>query len=262
LETAENSTLPSRDVRLVVSDHAGALYSAVMGDLHETLRPQRYFEIGVAQGHTLAIARCESLAVDPAYAISTDVFGQKPVCHLYRATSDEFFARHSPGKILGGPIDLAFLDGMHQYEFLLRDFINTERCCERSSVIVLHDCIPTDVYMARRDPNDRTDELRYPHKDWWAGDVWKALLILRRYRPDLRIHCLDAPPTGLVVITNLDPHSRVLAENYEAAVEQVEGVTLADYGVAKFHADIGLRSTASIWRIGDGSKRLSPGFCL
>ena len=160
-------------------DHAGSHYLAVIGHLHAALKPQRYFEIGVLHGVTLAIAQCEALAVDPAYTITSDVFGQKPACHLYRETSDAFFAKHSPLTVMGGPIDLAFLDGMHHYEFLLRDFINTERFCKRNSVIVMHDCIPTDAYVARRDVNEAPDGTSSAHKEWWAGDVWKTLLILR-----------------------------------------------------------------------------------
>lgn len=249
-----------RDERLALPDHTGSSYAAVIGDLHDALKPQRYFEIGVQHGATLAIARCASLGVDPAYAISSNVFGQKPACHLYRQTSDEFFANNNVLRIMGGPIDLAFLDGMHQYEFLLRDFINTERYCEQSSVIALHDCIPTDVHVARRDPAEGTNEAVSAHKDWWAGDVWKTLLILRKYRPDLRIHCLDAPPTGLILVTRLDRHSQVLAESYDAAVREFETVSLAVYGVGRFHADIGVRPTESLWQSGSEPKRLCPGF--
>ena len=65
-----------------------------------------------------------------------------------------------------------------------------------------------------------------------------------------------------MVVTNLDPRSQVLADHYEAAVTKFERLSLIDYGVAKFHADIDLRPTASIWVSGDGPKRLIPGFSL
>jgi hypothetical protein len=246
--------------KLVAPDHAGSWYASVLADLHEALSPQRYFEIGTLHGNTLTLAQCESLAVDPNFAIGSDVFGKKPACHLYQKTSDDFFAQYNPLQILGAAIDLAFLDGMHVYDFLLRDFMNTEKYCDRASVITMHDCIPTDIHVARHEFSDQTHAALSPHDDWWAGDVWKTLLILRKYRPDLRIFCLDAPPTGLVVVTNLDRHSRVLAENYDAAIKEFESLSLADYGVARFHAEIGLRSTASIWETGEGQKQLIPGF--
>ena len=41
---------------------------------------------------------------------------------LFPQTSDEFFARNDVGAELGGlPVDLAFIDGMHHFEFALRD---------------------------------------------------------------------------------------------------------------------------------------------
>ena len=53
--------------------------------------------------------------------------GTKPICAIYRATSDDYFARFNPQAALGATVELAFLDGMHLCEFLLRDFLNVER---------------------------------------------------------------------------------------------------------------------------------------
>jgi hypothetical protein len=72
------------------------------------------------------------------------------------------------------------------------------------------------------------------HPEWWAGDVWKVLAILRRYRPDLTITTFDAAPTGLVAVSNLDPESTVLAEHYTALVEEFSGQTIAERGVELF----------------------------
>jgi hypothetical protein len=40
--------------------------------------------------------------------------------------------------------------------------------------------------------------------------VWKLVVCLKRFRPDLDIHTIGCAPTGLAVIRNLDPASRVL----------------------------------------------------
>jgi len=53
--------------------------------------------------------------------------------------------------------------------------------------------------------------------------------ILKRYRPDLRIVGYTAPPTGLVLVTNLDPSSRILISDYAEAVESVRSTTGIDY---------------------------------
>ncbi|HEY5300648.1 MAG TPA: hypothetical protein VIJ55_08235 [Acetobacteraceae bacterium] len=113
----------------LMPDHVGELYTWALKELHDQLRPDTYFEIGTATGDTLALADCTSIAVDPAFRVARDVVGKKPACCLFQLTSDEFFARHDLGGLLGKPVSMAFLDGMHHFEFLLRDFINTEKHC-------------------------------------------------------------------------------------------------------------------------------------
>jgi len=120
----------------------GKNYVHLLTDLHTSLKPERYLEIGVLAGATLALSSCATIAVDPKFRIKTNALGDKPVCHFHQQTSDAFFEEQNPTEILGGPIDLAFLDGMHWFEFLLRDFINTERHCAPGSAIVMHDCLP------------------------------------------------------------------------------------------------------------------------
>ena len=68
---------------------------------------------------------------------------------------------------------------------------------------MLHDCLPVDAHMARRDPRDRSGAAQALYPGAWAGDTWKALWILQRYRPDLRIFAFNAPPSGLVVVASI-----------------------------------------------------------
>lgn len=206
--------------------HAGLGYLQVLERLHRGLRPRTYLEIGTATGTSLAFADCASLAVDPGFTLDQEVIGAKPRCLFFQEDSDGFFAREDLAALLGRPVDLAFLDGMHEFEFLLRDFMGAERAATADSVIVMHDCLPTDSHVARRDPADLRHEALAPHPGWWAGDVWKAVAILQASRPDLTIRAVDAPPTGLIVVTDLDPASTVLRDGYLAAVEAWANVEL------------------------------------
>ena len=102
--------------------------------LHEIYRPRTYFEIGVNTGQSLSLSRAPTVAVDPAFFVTAEIDCD---LHLVRATSDAFFARTVPfDHLRGTPVDLAFIDGMHLFEFALRDFINTERFIRWTSVIV------------------------------------------------------------------------------------------------------------------------------
>lgn len=224
-----------------IPDLDGPDYRSILERLHASLTPRRYLEIGVSNGDSLALASGIAIGIDPDLSAARHWSRGKTACLMFQMTSDDFFAQYSATQLAGGPIDLAFLDGLHYFEFLLRDFINTEKVCAPGSTIVLHDCVPTDAGVAER-ANDPA--LRPRHPDWWAGDVWKLLPILRRHRPDLRIDVLDAAPTGLVVIRKLDPTSRVLEARYDAIDAEWRPVTLARYGVMNFLSQAGLRSAA------------------
>ena len=196
---------------MTVSDHHGADHYVVLQRLHEWYRPERYLEIGTLDGASLRYATCPVIAIDPEFRIEdASIMTNKPECHLYQQTSDDFFARDDIAVILRQPVDLAFLDGMHLCEFLLRDFINTERYCRPDSVIVLHDCLPVERPMTERD-RDKAINILPNHNGWWTGDVWRTALALKRFRPDLQISAFDSPPTGLITVTGLNPQSRLLA---------------------------------------------------
>lgn len=206
----------------------GLRYLSFLGLLSEARAPRTYFEIGTSVGNSLALVNCASVSVDPNYRVSQNVIGKKPVLMSFQMTSDDFFAQHDLGKLFPGvgAVDFAFLDGMHHFEFLFRDFINTEKHCHAGSVVVLHDCLPIRPFSARRldgKKRDLAQDTRRPVGDsggGWTGDVWKVLRILQENRPDLTIHVFDCPPSSLVVITGCDPANKVLSDRYDSLVER------------------------------------------
>lgn len=221
-----------------VADLDGQHYIQYLDAFHHQMKPRTYLEIGTRAGDSLALSNCASVAIDPAFMISGDVIGGKPICLFFQKTSDEFFQNFDPMKLLGGSLDLAFLDGLHLFEYLLRDFTNTERHCRPDSVIVMHDCIPSDVYMAERHDDPVRRREMGSKQDWWTGDVWKLAPILRRWRPDISLIALDCVPTGLLLATDLDPNSTVLANCYDEILAELVDTDLAGYGLQRFHADL------------------------
>jgi hypothetical protein len=217
--------------------HKGMHYLDVISSINTVLKPGNYLEIGTHDGASLRRISCTSIAIDPKFVIDSDVIGTKPACFSFQMTSDAFFEKHDPKSLLGGPVKLAFLDGMHRFEFLLRDFINVERHCVPNSLIMLHDCFPLNLAMTERiyNPKTRPGIERVKSKEdykrpafWWTGDVWKVLWILQKYRPEIiRIH-LDAAPTGLSLLTGLDPQSTVLADNFFHIVHEYGAMALSD----------------------------------
>lgn len=230
----------------MLPDLKGERYHTTLARLHTALKPRSYFEIGTRGGASLILSRCASVAVDPQFGIKdATCILNKPSCALFQQTSDEFFATHNLADMFGAPVDLAFLDGMHKAEFLLRDFMNTEKSCHRNSVVILHDCIPTEIPMTGREGISGTSEA--PHRrGWWTGDVWRTLWALKRFRPDLSITALDAKPTGLILVTNLDPQSTRLDDSYAAIAHAMLEKTLAEIGLDNWQQYIGVESTAHL----------------
>ena len=174
--------------------------------LHQQLQPRTYLEIGVFTGSSLGLSRTRSIGVDPGYTITKEIQCE---VQLHRTTSDEFFSRPDPVAFFDGvPIDLAFIDGMHLAEFALRDFMNVEKHMSPAGVVLLDDMLPRNSLEAARDRRTAA----------WAGDVFKVADILRTYRPDLTIIPVNTSPTGTVLVLGLDPTSRVLDDNYDAAL--------------------------------------------
>jgi hypothetical protein len=178
--------------------------------LHQRLAPRTYLEIGVASGHSLALSGCPSIGIDPAFNVEEQLIAPTS---LLRCTSDEYFAalpaenRTPFGEL---PIDLAYIDGMHHFEYALRDFIALERYCSPSSVIAFDDVLPRNVDEAARE----TD--RFP----WTGDVFRIQFALAVHRPDLRLVCVNTEPSGTLLVANLDPHNTTLAQNIDEIVRE------------------------------------------
>ncbi len=178
----------------------GRPITAVLRWIHEILKPTNYVEIGVQQGVSLlqALADTRCIGIDPEPSIEE----QHPNATIYELTSDEFFARYDLGNLLGGSVELAFIDGLHLFEQVLRDFVNLERQSAAGTVILLHDCIPFDEMTASR---ERTTY-------FYCGDVWKAAMALRHRRPELEMVTVPTAPTGLCLVRGLDSGNRQFEE--------------------------------------------------
>jgi hypothetical protein len=181
----------------------------LLSEIHERYRPRSYLEIGVNNGGSLALSRTRTIAIDPAYDITAEVCCD---LQLARTTSDEFFAQNGALAHFGrGPIDLAFIDGLHLCEYALRDFVNVERRALWTSVIVFDDVLPRNV----REPSRERGGMAA-----WTGDVFKLSTILAVYRPDLLLLHVDTSPTGVLIVLGADPDSRVLESRYDEIVAE------------------------------------------
>ncbi len=118
-----------------------------------------YLEIGCDDDHAFSQIKLEDkIGVDP---ISGGNF---------RGTSDEFFLQNSR------KFDCIFIDGLHEYDQVYMDVLNSLDNLNENGIILLHDCLPKSM-----------SQQAVPRHQWvWNGDVWKCIVKFR-CRDDLDI---------------------------------------------------------------------------
>lgn len=191
----------------------GPHYREVLARIHDRLKPRCYLEVGVDTGATLALARFSEIVVGVDPAERPLQAGVPKHTRLFREESETFFEGHRREQVLGNRrLDLAFIDGLHLFENTLTDFANVERWAHGAATIVLHDCVPIVPRTASRERRTK----------FWVGDTWKVVMALARFRPELRIRTILAPPSGLVVIRRLNPGSNLILDRFQELLHSLE----------------------------------------
>jgi len=185
-------------------------YLEVLDALHDALKPDLYLEVGVRHGRSLALARGEAIGIDPAPDVTVAL---PQTARVITATSDRFFAEQAKD-VLTRPPGLVFIDGMHLFEYALRDFMNAERLSVPGTVAVIDDIFPNHPVQAARNRQTRA----------WMGDVWKLQAALAELRPDLLLIPVDTYPSGLLIVAGLDSNNRVLWDQYNPLVRRYKAI--------------------------------------
>tara|TARA_X000000950_G_C13891486_1_gene651019 strand:+ start:859 stop:1533 length:675 start_codon:yes stop_codon:yes gene_type:complete len=110
-------------------------------------------------------------------------FGVDPISGgNIRKTSDDFFFQNKDS------FDCIFIDGLHEYDQVKNDIINSLKYLNDGGVIFVHDCLPRSYF-----------EQAVPRSQhMWTGDVWKSIVEFRTY-DNLDI-CVGKLDMGLGII--------------------------------------------------------------
>lgn len=158
-----------------------------------------YLEIGCAADENFdRIDAPHKVGVDPVRG------GTHPM------TSDVFFDQTDED------FDVVFIDGLHLEQQVTRDFANSERHLNDGGVIVLHDCLPPTFQST--DPSIMQRALARGQAvdsvGMWCGEVWRAVLKLRR-RDDLDIALWPDDLGCAVVLHRPSVPKRVRCDSFE-----------------------------------------------
>lgn len=176
----------------------------VIQELIDKRNYKTYLEIGVLGGNVFFGIRCEKkIAVDPEFKFNWKGRVGESIRNLrninatfFEVTSDEFFGKQAGPAFQKRKLDIALIDGMHEFDFVLNDVNNCLRYLSGDGVLVLHDCNPVtyEAGVSFKEWKDRG------HSGYWNGDVWKVIPYLRKHRPDLDIFVADCDH-GLGIIS-------------------------------------------------------------
>ena len=135
-----------------------------------------YLEIGIEYGYTFErINIYNKIGVDPDPKIHD--------AKILKMTSDEFFEKNET------KMDIIFIDGMHQSDYVLRDLNNSINCLSEIGMIFIDDIIPKTEREQFKIPIKHVYEngiLKY--RESWTGDVWKVIyFLLQHYKEYIKL---------------------------------------------------------------------------
>jgi len=173
-------------------DFSNVQYLQVLAHIHKTIEKKNpiYFEIGTNKGGSVIHAGGTVYCVDPNFIVNKNIINNKKKLFLFQETSDDFFSVSAPKFLRNESIDIAFIDGLHVADQVLRDFYNTEIYAKSNTIFLFHDVLP------------RTAETALANREtvMWTGDVWKSMKVLMDNRSDLSFVILNTPPSGLLIV--------------------------------------------------------------
>jgi hypothetical protein len=202
----------------------------------ELIRCESYLEIGVNYGTTFnSLDFKYKVAVDPKFQFDYKKIQSSHIC-FHEITSDEYFTKFAKNELF----DLIFIDGLHTCDQTLRDFNNALMVSKKSSIIVMDDVYPSDVYSSLRAAPGKYRRMDNPlnANTNWHGDVYKTMFIIHDYYPQISFITIDKEHGNPQSILFRKPRTNF--KPIFKSIEQIERMSYFDF--LDFRAHLNLKS--------------------
>ena len=170
-----------------------------IAELCRSVECRLYLELGIFSGSTIDAVR---KACPACRCIGVDIcdYRTDKTSEFVHLANDEFF------QIFRGTADVIFIDANHDYEPVMRDFLNSLAHLSTGGTIILHDVDPGEARLLA------TTE---------CSDAYKIIDYIRDVREDLNVVTLPIGKEGLAVVTrntdrrvyNYDETGRIYSRN-------------------------------------------------
>jgi hypothetical protein len=179
--------------------------------LGKSINPS-YLEIGCASNSLFdSVPVLKKIGVDPSAGGNV------------RKTSDAFFESNNER------FDVIFIDGLHTYEQVRRDIINSIKCLNQGGWIALHDMLPR---------NWIEHHVPIISNGWWTGDVWKVAFELKETKGlEFKILKIDYGVGVIKVVDSRavlkDLRDELLHKEFSYFYENIDKLPITEWGDAQ-----------------------------
>jgi hypothetical protein len=171
-----------------------------------------YLEIGIEYGQTFQYVKyLNKTGVDPSPKYINN--------NIIKKTSDLFFEQLDKNI----KYDIIFIDGMHQTEYFLKDFINSINVLTNNGILLIDDILPINIREQKKIPQKHYYEdniLKYGEP--WTGDIWKVVYwIFKNYCGQFKFSYYNHPNyRGVGKFENIKINNLTL-DNYDNIINEI-----------------------------------------